>query len=109
MKAAQNDTLAMNGNPLSTVIHELGHWYQYQQIKANHPEFSHEEILAREIENSKEIVDMLSAKGYNIKRDISTYANRSVINFKEFELFAEIFVRYMMNNPQFKQFVDKGV
>ncbi|MDK6355806.1 hypothetical protein QP202_24510, partial [Escherichia coli] len=73
------------------------------------PEFSHEEILAREIENSKEIVDMLSAKGYNIKRDISTYANRSVINFKEFELFAEIFVRYMMNNPQFKQFVDKGV
>ena len=69
---------------LSTLIHELGHWYQYQKIKQNHPEFRHEEILAKEIENSKGMVEKMVEDGYNIRRGVSRYALNGATGEKEF-------------------------
>ena len=109
MKEAQDDSLAMNNHPLSTVIHELGHWYQYQAIKAKHPELSNEEIIKKEMENSAKMIDTLSVDGYNVGEDVSRYAKISNGRNKLYEVYAEAFVKDILSENNFSKYVDLGV
>nr|DAU25541.1 MAG TPA: protein of unknown function (DUF4157) [Caudoviricetes sp.] len=109
MKEAQDDSLAMNNHPLSTVIHELGHWYQYQAIKEKHPELSHSDVLNKEVENAKDMVDMLNDKGYNLEKDISEYASRSYLRNIAYETFSEVFALNTLSNNEFTKYISKGV
>lgn len=109
MKEAQDDSLAMNNHPLSTVIHELGHWYQYQAIKEKHPELSNEEIIKKEMENSAKMIDTLSVDGYNVGEDVSRYAKISNGRNKLYEVYAEAFVKNILSENNFSKYVDLGV
>ena len=104
MKNMQDESLAMNGNLLSTVIHELGHWYQYQQIKANHPELSHSEIIGKERKKSRKMFAAFDKAGYDISEDISEYALKSLANEKEYGTFSEMFVLDLLGGVDYKKF-----
>lgn len=108
MLDVQDNTLVMNGNPLSTIIHELGHWYQYQQIKANNPDFTHEEILSREMANSKRLVEKLTKNKYNLNKDVSKYASTSFVYGKYYEVYAEVFVKCILSNEDLLEYLEEG-
>lgn len=109
MKSAQEGSLAMNGNPLSTVIHELGHWYQYQAIKQKYPQLTYTEIMGKELHNSKKMVEKMMDDGYNLSRDVSEYATLNNLKQKHFEVFAELMVHHLLGSRDFSEYIEKGV
>ena len=83
---------AYANKPQSSIIHELGHWEQYNRIKVDNPKLSHVEIIEKIKENSYNLVDGLNKKGYNIRKEISEYANESSFTKPE-EVYVEMFVK----------------
>ncbi|PKY93156.1 hypothetical protein [Facklamia hominis] len=63
MKNMQDGSLVLNGNPLSTIVHELGHWYQCQTIKQKYLELIHEGIMVKETQISRKMVEKLVDNG----------------------------------------------
>lgn len=88
----QTGGLVAENNPLATVIHELGHWYQYQDAKRRFPTFDDKIIKEVLRQESRSLVDDLLSKGYNINKDISKYAGNNIFVNPE-EVFAEKFVK----------------
>ena len=76
----------------SSLVHELGHWYQQQNAIKNNPNKSYGDILRLNRKESHDLVVNLVEKGYNISEEISIYAFKNRYNNPE-EVFAEKFVK----------------
>lgn len=76
----------------SSLVHELGHWYQHQNAIKNNPNKSYGDILRLNRKESHDLVVNLVEKGYNISEEISIYAFKNRYNNPE-EVFAEKFVK----------------
>ena len=76
----------------SSLVHELGHWYQQQNTIKNNPNKSYGDILRLNRKESHDLVVNLVEKGYNISEEISIYAFKNRYNNPE-EVFAEKFVK----------------
>lgn len=83
--------MAYSNKAESSLLHELGHWYQYQKTKKENPNFNHGEIRLNNKNDSYKFVDNLVEKGYNMNKDISEHANINAIKNPE-EVYAEKFV-----------------
>lgn len=82
---------AYSNKASSSLIHELGHWYQHQNAIKNNPNKSYADILRLNRKESSDLVENLMEKGYNIREKISIYAFKNRYNSPE-EVFAEKFV-----------------
>lgn len=82
---------AYSNKASSSLIHELGHWYQHQNAIKNNPNKSYADILRLNRKESHNLVVNLLEKGYNIREKISIYAFKNRYNNPE-EVFAEKFV-----------------
>ena len=75
----------------SSLIHELGHWYQWNKAKAEYSYMSDLELKTKIRDESDRLVEILNKKGYNIRKEISEYAGQGQQDMPE-EVFAEKFV-----------------
>ena len=83
---------AYSNKASSSLVHELGHWYQHQNAIKNNPNKSYADILRLNRKESSDLVENLLEKGYNIREKISKYARDNMWNFPE-EVYAEKFVK----------------
>ncbi len=83
---------AYSNKASSSLVHELGHWYQHQNAIKNNPNKSYGDILRLNRKESHDLVVNLVEKGYNISEEISIYAFKNRYNNPE-EVFAEKFVK----------------
>lgn len=84
--------VAYPDNPLSSLVHELAHWYQYQRAKRKRKGMTPLEIQQEIYHESKLLVENMKELGYNLEKDISLYAMRSDLLGDLEEVFAEKFV-----------------
>lgn len=82
---------AYSNKASSSLIHELGHWYQHQNAIKSNPNKSYADILRLNRKESHDLVENLMEKGYNIREKISIYAFKNRYTNPE-EVFAEKFV-----------------
>lgn len=82
---------AYSNRASSSLIHELGHWYQHQNAIKSNPNKSYADILRLNRKESLDLVENLMEKGYNIREKISIYAFKNRYTNPE-EVFAEKFV-----------------
>lgn len=82
---------AYSNKSSSSLVHELGHWYQHQNAIKNNPNKSYADLLRLNRKESHDLVVNLMEKGYNISEKISIYAFKNRYNNPE-EVFAEKFV-----------------
>lgn len=82
---------AYSNRASSSLIHELGHWYQHQNAIKSNPNKSYADILRLNRKESHDLVENLMEKGYNIREKISIYAFKNRYTNPE-EVFAEKFV-----------------
>ena len=82
---------AYSNKASSSLVHELGHWYQHQNAIKSNPNKSYADILRLNRKESSDLVENLREKGYNIREKISIYAFKNRYNNPE-EVFAEKFV-----------------
>ena len=83
---------AYSNKASSSLVHELGHWYQHQNAIKNNPNKSYADVLRLNRKESHDLVVNLVGKGYNISEEISIYAFKNRYNNPE-EVFAEKFVK----------------
>ena len=83
---------AYSNKASSSLVHELGHWYQHQNAIKNNPNKGYGDILRLNRKESHDLVVNLVEKGYNISEEISIYAFKNRYNNPE-EVFAEKFVK----------------
>ena len=83
---------AYSNKSSSSLVHELGHWYQHQNAIKNNPNKSYADILRLNRKESQDLVVNLVEKGYNISERLSNYAKENMWNFPE-EVYAEKFVK----------------
>lgn len=98
MVAMQFEDLAMHDHPLSTMVHELGHWYQYNKQIQQKPDATGEELRVITHEMDKEIIDIIHNKGYNIDDVTSGYASESFLHERYGEVFAELLVNMLLKD-----------
>lgn len=79
-------------NPLSTIVHELAHWYQWEDVAKRYPGLGRQALAQIIFDESADLVDELEGKGYNIRGKISRYANDNRYT-KPMETFAEKFTK----------------
>lgn len=82
---------AYSNKASSSLVHELGHWYQHQNAIKNNPNKSYADVLRLNRKESHDLVVNLVEKGYNIGR-LSNYARENMWDFPE-EVYAEKFVK----------------
>ena len=82
---------AYSNKASSSLVHELGHWYQHQNAIKNNPNKSYADVLRLNRKESQDLVVNLVEKGYNIGR-LSNYARENMWDFPE-EVYAEKFVK----------------
>lgn len=83
---------AYSNKASSSLVHELGHWYQHQNAIKNNPNKSYGDILRLNRKESHDLVVNLVEKGYNIGERLSNYARENMWDFPE-EVYAEKFVK----------------
>lgn len=79
-------------NPLSTIVHELAHWYQWEDVAKRYPGLGDRALAEIIFEESRVLVADMERKRYNIRDKISGYAGRSVFENPP-ETFAEKFTK----------------
>lgn len=84
-------------NPLSTIIHEFAHWYQWEEVSKRYPNLGNKELAQIIFDESMELVANLERKGYNIGERISRYASRSS-HRNPMETFAEKFTKDILES-----------
>lgn len=82
---------AYSNKASSSLVHELGHWYQHQNAIKNNSNKSYADVLRLNRKESHDLVVNLVEKGYNIGR-LSNYARENMWDFPE-EVYAEKFVK----------------
>ena len=89
----QQQGVAYPNEPMSSLVHELAHWYQFQKVKHQQKNMTPLEIRQAIRHESELLVDKLEKLGYDIEKDISLYAYRSLLKNSPEEVYAENFVK----------------
>lgn len=97
MLELQDETLVLSDNPLSTLIHELGHAHQFLTTKTKNKDNS--KVVEEIAKVNSEMVEKMIMDGYNIGRKISKYASLKAITKPE-EVYAEMFVKDILGNSE---------